>query len=360
MHQVTLAFSILFCLFNWSGLGVALGQDDKPADPPAEVEAEGKAIAKIFDDPAQEVGAAQEPVKKAAETSPADKAIEIRAEEDAAKEKTAKEKAEEVKAEEDRVAREKAVVEEEAGGEAVAVDAVVMAGQVVDVVMAAEVDLFAANENEPLVVVLTGYVNTECGLARRACELTPEQLAALKKLDVRWVKEQIAKPEKVGQVRIMQGLGRFLGGARLENPAQNHNQTHQRVCKLVDEVIQKTLSSEQYELFESERAARDAFHRDATASALVAVYDKHVFVKREQRQELIEDVAKWVKSKNLYWQFYFQNDAYIPTVPNAVLARTLSDKQLKTLQGLNSYSYEMDEVQMQMNGMRQVVEFTDE
>jgi hypothetical protein len=50
----------------------------------------------------------------------------------------------------------------------------------------------------------------------------------------------------------------------------------------------------------------------------------------------------------------------VPTVPNALLAKTLDEKQLKSLKGLNPYSYEMDEVQMQMNGMRQGIEFVDE
>jgi hypothetical protein len=75
---------------------------------------------------------------------------------------------------------------------------------------------------------------------------------------------------------------------------------------------------------------------------------------------LAADIAKWAGSKNLYWQFYFQNDAYLPSVPNSVLAKTLSDQQLKSLKGLNSYSYEMDEVQMQMNGMRPGIEFIDD
>lgn len=354
MCQVTLAFSMLLCLFHWTGLKVALGQDDRPAEPLKEVVAEGRAIAEIFGGAVQGVVVGQEPVPAEA----GDGQVTAKAKDDkqriVEKQTEGGEKAEDgEKAEGGEKAKEDQAGEENDGGGA---------GRVQDfaIVLDDEAGAMEGAAEDPLTIVLTGYMKTECGLARRACELSPEQVVALEALNVKWIKEQVAKPEKGGQMKVMQGLGRFLGGGVIEGPAPDHTQTHKRVCKQIDEVIQKTLSSAQYELFAAEREARDAFQREATASALVAVYDNHVFVKNNQREKLIADVAKWVKSKKLYWQFYFQNDAYIPAVPNSVLAKTLDDKQLQSLKGLNSYSYEMDEVQMQMNGMRQNFEFNDE
>lgn len=221
---------------------------------------------------------------------------------------------------------------------------------------------FGEDEGDPLFIVLSRHAHAEAGLARRACDLSPEQLVELKKLDPQWIRDQIAKKELGGgNANILRGIGRFLGGAVInEVPVQPHSASHKRVAKLMDEYIQAILNEEQRQAFNAEREARDAFYREATAEMLVAVYDKHVLVKKEQREQLVVDIAQWATSKSLCWQFYFQNDAYIPTVPNSLLAKTLGEKQLKTLKGLNAYSYEMDEVQMQMNGMRQGIEFVDE
>jgi len=221
---------------------------------------------------------------------------------------------------------------------------------------------FALDDGDPLFIVLSRHAHAEAGLARRACNLSHEQLVALKQLDAQWIRDQLAKKELGGgNVNILRGIGRFLGGGVIaEPPIQPQSASHKRVTKLMDEHIQAILNEEQRQTFNTEREARDAFYREATAEVLVAVYDKHVLVKKEQREQLVADIAQWATSKSLYWQFYFQNDAYVPNVPNSLLAKTLDEKQLKSLKGLNPYSYDMDEVQMQMNGMRHGIEFVDE
>ncbi len=60
--------------------------------------------------------------------------------------------------------------------------------------------------------ILSRYAQVECGLAHRACQLSPEQLAALKIMQQEpWLHQQLAQPD-VGQVKVFKGIGRFLGG----------------------------------------------------------------------------------------------------------------------------------------------------
>jgi hypothetical protein len=221
-------------------------------------------------------------------------------------------------------------------------------------------DIGVAPAEEPVFAIAAQYIRTECGLARRACKLTPEQLAGLKKLeDRKWLKQELAKPAKPGEMKILQGIGRFLGGGIPVAGEDNGAAAAKRVRKAVDEQIASIVGAEQMEFLSKEKAARSAFRDEALARVLVAALDKEVYANEQQRQDLVRATSKWTKGKNLYWQFYFQNQNYIPSIPNNILREALSKKQTDALEGLNAYNYEMDNIQFQLNGMQELVEFED-
>ncbi|MEZ6138802.1 MAG: hypothetical protein R3C53_28280 [Pirellulaceae bacterium] len=173
---------------------------------------------------------------------------------------------------------------------------------------------------QPQMAILQQYVIVECGLVRRACELSPEQAQKLATLTPAWIKEQLAQPAAAGQNGLFQGIGRFLGGrAPAAQPQADGQANIRRVTKAVDKFIEAALTPDQAKTYLAEKDAREKFRQEATASVLVASIDQEIYVKAEQRQQLIPQIAKWVENKNLYWQFYFQNQSYIPSIPDSIL-----------------------------------------
>ncbi len=140
---------------------------------------------------------------------------------------------------------------------------------------------------------------------------------------------------------------------------QQIRQDINRVKKLIDEGIAAILTEQQRSDFQREKDARDAFRREAMANVLLAVVDKQLYIDQEQWQTLVPEIEKWNKNLNLYWQFYFQNESYVPGIPEGVLRKALSREQLKAFRSLNSYIYEMDEVTAQMHGQLPQLKFQD-
>ena len=232
----------------------------------------------------------------------------------------------------------------------------------------AVVDLIGmrARAQNPQMSLLNGYVRVNCALARRACKLSEEEEQKLSQLDSAWLekqlKESIASPVK----EVAAGIARFLGGravAEVININGNQGDPQQaaipKVKQRIDTAIEEALEFDHKEVFLRERESRDQFRKQAMAAVLVSVLDERVFLTQQQRDDLEPEVGKWL-TKDLYWQFYFQNESYLPIVPNHLLSKVLTPQQLAVVQGLHAYDYSLD--QMQMRGMQPegVAIFSDE
>lgn len=213
-------------------------------------------------------------------------------------------------------------------------------------------------QDDPQMQLISQYIQTECGLVRRACNLSDEQIAGLEQMNTTWVRDELKKPAKANAPGVLKGIGRFLGGQVMGQVVeQNAMADVTRLRAAVDRKLSEALNEEQMASYNSEKDARLAFRDEAMAGVLLSSLDSQIYLKKDQRRELIPDVAKWVSGKSLYWQFYFQNESYIPAIPDNILRKVLDGKQVQSLQGLNSYVYEMDEinlVNMNMGGQGQV------
>lgn len=202
---------------------------------------------------------------------------------------------------------------------------------------------------DPQTQMLQRYVRTNCGLARRACKLSEEQEKLLSKIDGTWINAEIKKATDSPVKAAAAGIAGFLG-ARVAVRNQGQNQPHEIIAKVrkeVDKQIETVLEEQQAAAYKRERESRDAFRRDALAGVLVAALDRRVFLTPEQRVALQPLIAKWL-TKDLYWQFYFQNQGYNPAIPNQVLLRVLDAKQLGALKGAQAYNYDLDQIEIQM------------
>jgi len=220
----------------------------------------------------------------------------------------------------------------------------------------AVVDLIGmrARAQNPQMSLLNGYVRVNCALARRACKLSEEEEQKLSQLDSAWLekqlKESIASPVK----EVAAGIARFLGGravAEVININGNQGDPQQaaipKVKQRIDTAIEEALEFDHKEVFLRERESRDQFRKQAMAAVLVSVLDERVFLTQQQRDDLEPEVGKWL-TKDLYWQFYFQNANFIPDIPKRMLSQVLSAEQLESLEGARSWNYETSQIEMQL------------
>lgn len=239
------------------------------------------------------------------------------------------------------------------GNVAAAVDAAVNAEvEKVDNNAVVEVVLDPAVQNDPQLWLLSTYARVNIAFARRACKLTPDEERLLAVMNDAWIAQHMkASVQGVAAMQgIAAGVARFLRGAKAVNPARNEEQPQQviaRVKQAIDKQIENALIEEHREAYRTEREARDKFRSQALASVLVAAIDYRVYLSTEQRQRLEGELTKWLK-KDLYWQFYFQNQSYIPDLPQNVLSKVLNKEQLDALKGAQAYMYDLAQIELQM------------
>ena len=206
----------------------------------------------------------------------------------------------------------------------------------------------------PQMWLLDGYVRVNCALARRACKLSEEEEQKLSQLDSAWVEEQLKESIASPVKEVAAGIARFLGGravAEVININGNQGDPQRaaipKVKQRIDTAIEEALEFDHKEVFQRERESRDQFRKQAMAAVLVSVLDERVFLTQQQRDDLEPEVGKWL-TKDLYWQFYFQNANFIPDIPKRMLSQVLSAEQLESLEGARSWNYETSQIEMQL------------
>jgi hypothetical protein len=234
--------------------------------------------------------------------------------------------------------------------------------QVVEAVVDEDVDvgLDPFGRGPGLADILLRHVARETGLARRACSLLPEQSEQLARLNEAWIKEKIAEKQKPAEQdgnAVLRGIGRFLGGGGnviMQGGDEDDRQGFKQLRTKIDAEINSILNEEQRAVLAEEKLAREEFRREATAAVMVASLDRQVYLSAKQRDELNSAVVKWIGNKQLYWMFYLSNNAYVPDLPRSVLIKALDDTQVKAINSLQRYNYEMEEYFLETNGLQSV------
>lgn len=218
-----------------------------------------------------------------------------------------------------------------------------------------------AGGQDPQTWLLNRYVRVNCALARRACELSEAEEQKLSQLNSVWVAKQLKESIDSPVKGVAAGIARFLGGRAAAEMIiiNNANDGQQQVSipkveKRIEAAIDEALEPEHREAFQRERDSRDEFRKQAMAAVLISTLDERVFLTQQQREELEPEVGQWL-TKELYWQFYFQNTSYIPDIPKRVLSRVLSAEQLEALEGAQAWNYELSQVELQMMGEEPMV-----
>ena len=239
------------------------------------------------------------------------------------------------------------------GNVAAAVDAAVNAEvEKVDNNAVVEAVLDPAVQNDPQLWLLSTYARVNTAFARRVCKLTPDEERLLALMTDAWIAQQMAaRGQDDAPIQgIAAGIARFLRCAAAARPFRNEEQPQQvisRVKQAIDKQIDNALSEEHRETYRTEREARDKFRSQALASVLVAAIDDRVYLSTEQRQRLEAELTLWSK-KDLYWQFYFQNQNYVPDLPTGIMSKVLNTEQLDALKGAQAYMYDLAQIELQM------------
>lgn len=219
-----------------------------------------------------------------------------------------------------------------------------------DVVRAVDVVVAPDVENDPQLWLLSSYARVNSALARRACELSEAEEQQLALINDAWIAQQMRAPVNAVAEGVAAGVALFLRGApvvRNMNRAEQPQQTIERVRHAIDKQVDHALSEDHRQAFRAERAERDKFRSEAAASVLIAVLDERVYLSTEQRQRLEAELAQSAM-KELYWQFYFQNQSYMPEFPKDVLNKVLTKEQLEILKGSQTHRFELAQIELQL------------
>lgn len=195
-----------------------------------------------------------------------------------------------------------------------------------------------ARLDSPFAKLLRSRHRIEKGLLVRACQLSEEQRREVDKLDDSW-KEVVPKLSNAAAQRQLAG-GALIQPERaqvilqqrgINFPRQNGNnfaEVLQKYCDSLHEQFGKILTPEQREVYEAERKARDEFAQQAGVEALIAILDKALNLQPKQRAALTKALADHPGYDQFHAAYYLQNEGALPQVPEAVLAKHLTEEQL--------------------------------
>ncbi len=201
---------------------------------------------------------------------------------------------------------------------------------------------------DPPIVLLHAYAHVNCALARRVCKLSDAQEAQLAIMTDKWLKSELANAAGAPARNVAAGINRLLRIApAMQAVGHDDHALMKAVRVVIDQHIANTLTAEQLAVYQQEVDLRAEFRRAAQASVLVSVLDQRLYLSSEQREHLKPLISKWLK-KDLYWQFYFQNNSYLPDIPKSTLAQVLTTEQIAALQGAQAWNYESEQIELQM------------
>ena len=203
-------------------------------------------------------------------------------------------------------------------------------------------------QNDPMGFVAVRFCETRKAIARRVCELDAKQAKAISALDKTWVTKEMKKklnPPKGGFIR---GIVQVFNGPVA--PAGDPSTVLPKMKKVIEAAVREQLNEEQLKAFDKELDAARKFQYKAHAGILTSVLDRHLFLSGQQREKLQTAIFEWLykSKKDLYWQFYLQNNNYIPQFPSKLLTEHLTEAQQTALKGMQTWNYDAAQMEWQM------------
>lgn len=203
-------------------------------------------------------------------------------------------------------------------------------------------------QNDPMGFVAVRFCETRKAIARRVCDLDAKQAKAISALDKTWVTKEMKKklnPPKGGFIR---GIVQVFNGPVA--PAGDPSTVLPKMKKVIEAAVREQLNEEQLKAFDKELDAARKFQYKAHAGILTSVLDRHLFLSGQQREKLQTAIFEWLykSKKDLYWQFYLQNNNYIPQFPSKLLTEHLTEAQQTALKGMQTWNYDAAQMEWQM------------
>lgn len=204
----------------------------------------------------------------------------------------------------------------------------------------------AADEGEqflsPEIVLLKRHAAIQCGLAKRVCELSDEQIAKLAEMDVDWLTRAFNTPaaqeanlDQIPENGFAGAVARFFGVRQPNAPRNDPEADFNRVCEQVDDYVESVLEVAQRDELRKEQAAREQFRREAAAKVFTVTIDDRVCLRDGQCAALENAIQKWIGEKNYYLALYLQNSDYLPNIPSSVLSEVLDQKQQQQIRSIS-------------------------
>lgn len=227
-----------------------------------------------------------------------------------------------------------------------------VAVQAIELEDLAELDFAQAlPDADPQVMLLERYRQVRLALLRRVCELKAEQEAELEKIDRQWIVDEIRKISEEPNQRqgVVRGIVRFLGGRGAPQQMIQPRDVVRELRTRIAESMESVLDESQKSSLQVELAAREQALHEANTELVLCILDRHVFLSEEQRRKMRPDLMAWMKDfdREIYWQFYLQNNNYYPEVPHKILADHLEADQVTTLSRLHKFSYDAIDIELQ-------------
>jgi hypothetical protein len=163
----------------------------------------------------------------------------------------------------------------------------------------------------------------ELEFVRQTCDLKPEQRPKIK---------------AAGEAGVKQAARDMIsprgGGAR--TPATAGQSIRERIVK----VLKESLTAEQLARYEAEEAKRRAADKQASIASAVATIDGALFLTKEQRDKVVEQLnANWHEDWEQWLQMWQYAGQYYPQVPDTYIVPHLNEEQKTVWRGLQKVSF---------------------
>lgn len=237
----------------------------------------------------------------------------------------------------------------EVAAEAVAVDAVVVEAQAVQVfngvfnlqVPAAAVAPADGNAEDanlaPYLAQFRPLLKAELSFANRVCELSAEQRKTVVDAGKAWLKDYVRQyVQQQGQPQAV-GVAVFLGGVRR---AVGDNNPRKAIEDGIGELVKKNVNDAQRTTYEAEMTKRAEFRKQVVLDNLLAKIDSRLYLAPDQRQSLAESMGKkWDDSWAPAMDTFVHMGDYLPQIPDEHIVPLLNDQQKSVWNGVQKVNY---------------------
>ena len=165
-------------------------------------------------------------------------------------------------------------------------------------------------------------------IVRKCCELTSEQEDEVANLND-YVASQIKMTfDKLVDKRVEIRLGASIVRRQPSATTAQYRAALDKLSTQYREKLSALLSANQRATYEAEQQARADFRRQAHIECLATLIEQKLDLNEGQRKKLVSELSGYDEAEKLHMPFYLQNDSYLPSLPEALLADVLDKVQL--------------------------------